>query len=483
MGIFYCSHTRRQFLRGTGGSLLALPLLQSLIPKAAHAQATTTSPRLAIFTFHHNNIDNLWPSASLANTPVGNSGVMEGMLSAGPALSTTKVLKNPLYDSLQNRDLVTIIKGLDIATSGSAHGNFSVSCGANRQSGPNFPSIDSILENSNTLYPSSTPGNVRKALRFGGGIFYEKVGNNLQSLPGYDRRELATFYREVFASLSQGTVPAQDLTNQLKSNILNRVFESYQQYKTNRRISSDDKAKLDQHMDFITDLQNSFANSNVVPITCDRPNDPGNSELQIENIPLFYQLMATAIRCGLTKVIAVNVEGQNPQWIPGMNVNGNVVHGCIHGEFGQNLKQIAYERWFHYFADQIAENFMKYLDVEEGNSGRTYLENMVTGMLCPGKVIPISGSGGHSGRDNQQVLFGNMGGKLRSGRLYHFPRPGNRGVPYNSFLISLMELMGVPPADYAYATNDGKGIGYYGNIASSEAFYNRRYQALTEIHT
>lgn len=38
MSVVYCKKTRRQFLVGTGGTLLALPLLPSLLTSTAEAQ-------------------------------------------------------------------------------------------------------------------------------------------------------------------------------------------------------------------------------------------------------------------------------------------------------------------------------------------------------------------------------------------------------------------------------------------------------------
>ncbi len=117
----------------------------------------------------------------------------------------------------------------------------------------------------------------------------------------------------------------------------------------------------------------------------------------------------------------------------------------------------------------------------EGNTGRTYLQNMVTAIVPAGGVEDASAISGHGGWDLQQILIGNMGGALRSGSYYVYPESNGARVPANCFLITLMQLMGVPASEYAYATATGQGIGYYPGGGSP--FSARFYQPLTEILT
>jgi hypothetical protein len=55
------------------------------------------------------------------------------------------------------------------------------------------------------------------------------------------------------------------------------------------------------------------------------------------------------------------------------------------------------------------------------------------------------------------------------------------GMPYNCFLITLLQLMGIPQSEYAYATPDGKGFGYYGNFPATHPQKARFYQPLSEL--
>ncbi len=181
-------------------------------------------------------------------------------------------------------------------------------------------------------------------------------------------------------------------------------------------------------------------------------------------------------------------EAQDPQWIAGLNELGSNVHDAMHGTVGKANQIKAYQTWWTYMANQIAERVLAPLDTLEGNTGKTYIENMITGMLCAGGMQNANANddNGHNGLDSQQVLIGNMGGGLRSGRYLVLPRAGAwpyAHMPYNSFLLTLLQLMGVPPAEYAYATPDGKGFGYYGDFPSNSPLKSRWYTPLTEILT
>ncbi|WP_413288408.1 DUF1552 domain-containing protein [Bdellovibrio sp. HCB337] len=491
MSMYYCKKTRRQFLVGAGKTLLALPMLPSLLPVEAFAQSTVSPKRMMLFWFDHNNLNVLWPAKSSATTAVGTSGAKEVLLrNLGTATSFSPVLSNARYESLKNADQLTIVRGLDASVPyGSSHGNFALAQATDRNSEGGYPTIDTVLEASKTLYPDSTPANVRKAIRVdllgAGGLFYQKVGTSTQVIPGYNSTGLKKFYTEVFSSLTGGTTTPADTTNQLKSNILNRVYGSYTDFKNGRRISADDKARLDQHMGYISDLQKSLTVA-APQIMCAKPNDPGSPVDPALYNALYMDLLATAFKCGLTKVGVMAFEGQDPQWIPGLSGFGANVHDTMHGNVGTAKQRTAYEVWWKYFANLIADRFLAPLDVQEGNTGRTYIQNMITGMLCSGGMQDLGGDDGHKGMDSNQVLIGNMGGMLRSGRYVVMPeqKPYTMtGMPYNCFLITLLQLMGIPQSEYAFATPDGKGFGYYGNFPATHPLKARFYQPISEILT
>ena len=82
MSIVYSRKTRRQFLVGSGQTLLALPFLPSLIPSYAHAQASVIPRRMMNFAFDHHNESEFWLNKSVATAGVGSIGMKEALLSS-----------------------------------------------------------------------------------------------------------------------------------------------------------------------------------------------------------------------------------------------------------------------------------------------------------------------------------------------------------------------------------------------------------------
>lgn len=484
MGIKYDKTTRRQFLIGSGKSLLALPILPSLLPREALAQATQAPTRMMLFWMDHNNLFSMWMNQNRATQPVGSDGVREVLLSSLNSMDeVSNVMNASIYNSLRNRDLLTFVAGYG-SQGGSAHGNFGFACGRGRNSDGGYPTVDSIVERSG-LYSDNTPASVQKAIRttVSHGGFYEVNGGQLQQLSPFDRRDLLDFYDQVFSSLAPGSQQQQISTSQLKADILSGVTESYNSFRNGRRISSDDRARLDQHMDYISDLQRSLSSIADAPvISCDQPQRP---EQRYDDDPMelgarYMQLLAVAFRCGITRFGIMRFEDHNPRWLPGLNIGNDGVHGCIHGDHGVTKKVNAFHSYWRYATNAVAQNFLSLLDTEEAETGRTYLENMITSFTCNGGLISDTDGGGHRGNNNQQILIGSMAGRLRAGRYYLLPEVDRGRIPYNCHMITLMQLLGVPQADYERYAEDGRGFGYYGYI-NRNSFQRRWYQPVTEM--
>ncbi len=487
----YCKKTRRQFLVGTGKTLLALPFLPSLLPSTAQAQAASAQQKMMLFWFDHNNSLTLWPllNRSAATTSVGSIGAKEVLLrSLGTAPAIGLPFRHPLYQTLMNADLVSVMRGFDTAQWDGTHGNYTVAAGAGRNSEGGHPSIDTIIEASSNVYPlMTTSSNVRKAIRvdmLGVPLFYQRVGTGVQQVTAFQRYEAPSAYNQVFSGLTAGTTAPADNTNQLKTNILNRVYESYVSFKDSRKISADDRARLDQHMSFISQIQAGYSQATPVN-SCQRPMTPAASSDPAVWCRLYLQLLAIAFQCGLTKCGTMFFDTDDPQWMPGVPALGTGFHNACHGGAGPDIQRRAYDIYWPYYTDNIAEYFLKPLNTEEGSTGRTYLQNMVTGFVTSaGTYLPGNGDGGHSGLDSQQILIGNMGGRVRSGRYTALPDTGyNTRLPYNCFLLTLLQLMGVQPSEYQNTSSTGQGIGNYTGFSANHPLQSRFYSPVAEILT
>lgn len=505
MSVVVCKKSRRQFLIGAGQSLLALPILPSLFSSRAEAQAASMiHKKMMVFWFDHNTQADLWPNRSIATSAVGSSGARETLLrNLASADAFSPIMNHSLLDTLRRNDLITMVRGLEVLAGG-GHGYFPaggnlVENGGNIVQGPdNFPTFDTILEASLALYPSTTPSNVRKAVRVwlqhGGNGYLQKVGTQIQRVPSYGNDDfnynqqrytsasLPRLYTDVFGSLTNGTVPPQDMTNLTKTNILNRVHASYTSFRSNRRISSDDLARVDQHLSLISDLQRRYTSTQSSGSACTVPSSPlATISDPTVFTPIYLSLMALAFKCNLTKVGSLYFDSHDPRWLPGLSLGAAPdFHAGIHGDHGVAVKENCYRTYNKWGMDQIATHFLASLNEQEGNSGRTYLDNMATVILSQMGYENLNGGSGHSSFDMHQMIIGSMGGNIRSGRYVSFPINNGRLVPLNAFWITMFQLMGVPASEYSRHTVDGQGFGRYVSSAGNP-YASRFYSPLTEI--
>ncbi|MFK7826977.1 MAG: hypothetical protein AB8G05_22735 [Oligoflexales bacterium] len=172
MAIFFDKKNRRQFLLGSGKSMLLLPMLPSMLPKEAIAQAAEVPTRLMTFWVNHNNLFSMWMNQGLATQDVGTDGIKEATLSSLSSMGdVSSVLNANIYNSLRMSDQLTFVSGYD-SQSGSAHGNFGLACGEGRYSEGGYPTFDSVVERS-SIYPEGTPPTIQKAIRISlGGSSY-----------------------------------------------------------------------------------------------------------------------------------------------------------------------------------------------------------------------------------------------------------------------------------------------------------------------
>ncbi len=484
MSIGYCKKSRRQFLIGTGQTLLFVPLLPSLLPLEAFAQSQMAPRRMMNFLLQHHWKPSHWTNFENGLSNVGSIGVKERMLTAfgNSGSSLGQYLTDPIYSSLLQRNLITIARGFNHELSGgNGHvtrtmgGHVTDEAGSSSNNGNAQASYDYVIERSSSVNAGYT--NKLKVARVdlqGTWTFVNKdPGSTNSSNPNpYNYYNIGQFYNDLFSGLTGGTTTPQtgvDSTKVRKNNILNRIFPAFQSFKSNRKISKEDQLRLDQHLSYISDLQKQYANTTVIlppAMTCTKPNAPGaypNMINQKQVNELYIDMLALAFKCGLTQYGAMMFEWDGVEWLP--NSPGGRLHLLVHGDSGQQGSDMSVKAFQKFAYDNIAMRFLKNLDEMEGTTGKTYLENMVVSMNqhC-GASDEASNGGPHPDYDVQQVMFGNMGGMLRSGRYYSVPR----NLPSNTYFMTLLKLMGVPESEYIRYSNAGnRGFGYYANQNSS----------------
>lgn len=468
----YDAIRRRQFLIG-GGAMLALPLLPSLLPSKALADPAE-SRHLTVFRFGHNTSGGRWLDPALATTSVGSVGAKEVQLSTLDG-SIGEPMAHETYESLRRRGAITMLRGLDCVDHPSGHGAQVLSSAQNslaHSTSRMFQSIDTVLEDSSMVYPEGTPAEVIRAIRINmSGM--KRIDPNSELIashssfakvdPAYERP--LQLYQALFGSIDED--PQDSGPDPLEAGVISRVFESYRSARASRRISNNDRHRLDEHLDHLRDVE-SRIRAGRIELACAIPDAPADGR----NLPYrqtteaYLKLMAMAIKCGLTKVQMMGFRGHSigAETIPGLPDNSHLHNDVLHNEHNYSNAQVGeyYVSWKKWYMDMVAEHFIAPLDVEDSNTGRTFLDNGAVAVVSESGTIP-DGPHGHENYDYQSVLMGSMGGYLRTDRLVAFERfEQNRrkyGLPYNTFLITLLEAMGLRPEDYRQG--DAPGFGLY----------------------
>ncbi len=488
--------TRRVFLRGAGGALLAMPFLQSLLPRQAAGQAVTAPKRfIALKTFSTQLVKEWYPAFTGNGYALKNSKYNDSK-GDGTTLLTQKLVsgKNytwaPLTDFSTSNGIsgilgpklnpflskMTLIRGLDFLPAvnhnyGGLLGNFS-SCTAatpcDADSITDVPTIDQVMAYSPKVY-GSTPS--LRYLHLSQGVTDSMsysdlgmVGSKVEQLKA--RTNPLDAFNDVF-----GTNPPDDMGDPPSDRdklLVDRVYQDYQRLKNNTRLSADDKALVDKYLTLVAELQ---AKLTAAPtMSCTVPAAPSslsnNSGLDARDITtkwdLFLDVVTAAIMCDRTRVITIGVHkalGPGPDsgnstlvgHYHSEDASGGTWHGLAH-DFGNANSRRMLKGINSWVAGEVFAKLLSKLDVPEmGDS--TYLDNS---LVYWGNELGFN----HIGYSVPCVLAGSAGGFIKPGRYldyidwdgrsYFSQEDGNviKGIPHNQFLVTALQEMGLSPADY-----------------------------------
>jgi len=497
--------SRRSFLKGAGGAVLAMPFLESLAPRLARGQTVTPPRRFIVVKTFSTQLIKEWYPAFSGNGYTLKDSKYSGSKADGTTLLTQKLVSGKNYTWAPLTDLqtangisgilgpslnpflpkLTLIRGLDFLPAvnhnyGGLLGNFS-SCTAatpcDADSLPDVPTIDQVMAYSPKFYPS-TPG--LRSLHIAQGVTdamsysdLGKVGGAVQQLK--TRTNPLDAFNDVFGGfMAGGGSGSSGMAGSDRDKLLvDRVYQDYTKLKTNSRLSGADKQLVDQYITLVSELQ---AKMSVTPMmTCTPPAAPGsmanNTGLNVSDITskwkLFLDLVTAAIMCDRTRIITIGVHkalGPGPDssdpTLVGLyhseDASGGTWHGLAHDWSNPNSRRIlkGVNQWV---ASEIFAKLIGKLDVPEMN-GTTYLDNS---LVYWGNELGFN----HIAYSVPCLLAGSAGGFIKPGRYldyidwdgkaYFSQEDGNviKGIPHNQFLVTALQAMGLGAGDYE---RDGK---------------------------
>ncbi len=499
---------RRQFLHGAGGASLILPMLPSLLMKEALAACTPTgcSPRfIAIYSRHGALTQANWYPSGLPSTP---TTVYPGhVINEGPLTSFTTAAGgalSPVLGTFLNPYLskLNLLRGLDIRqylghNGGGMLGNFHNNINGSTTGLTPMATIDQIMAYSSKVYTDLAGITRSLVVNNAGG---SAPGMSWQFSNGASRtgevievptvRNPQTLFDNVFGnytpapspSATPSGSPTPTRTPLAQGTLVDAVYADYTRLRANRRLSAEDRSKLESHLNMIHELQ-LRVNANAPnpdpsappPVACTVPGrptvgtsiSPNQTLAAIEsNYALMNDVIVAAIKCGLTRVASIFVA--QPMQFPAEGAGSwhSNAHNCTDPTVQQALVDI--NRWIleRVFTDLIAK-----LDVPE-SGGRTFLDNSLVFYGQESSVL-------HSNVSQPVLTAGSAAGYFRTGNYIDYRnRTGGAllrtesgeeltsGLLYNRWLVTALQSMGLTPTDYELP-----GIPGYGDTYQNSSVY------------
>jgi hypothetical protein len=299
-----------------------------------------------------------------------------------------------------------------------------------------LPSIDQVAARAigqSTPFPSLELGVSTRVIR-GEGSTLAFVSHN-----GPDSGNPAEFSpAAVFTRLFAAAPPARDTalaetTLQLRRSVLDAVADDLRALSA--RVGTRDKARLDQHLTSVRDIEKRLVTS--APAACTppaRPTDPaaasGKEPLE-DRTALMGKLLATAFACDLTRVSTVLFNGSVSSTLFWQVGAGGGHHDLSHGGAGT---QTVIDASTTFIMKQFAVLLQALKDTPEGAGN---LLDQCAAMA----TSDCSNGTTHSVKDMPILLAGRAGGALRFPGIHHHASADNNA---SRVLFTLLRAVGVP---------------------------------------
>jgi hypothetical protein len=454
--------TRRQFVGSVGASLLLAPFINMGLRR--EARAANKSKRLLIFctmgtypplwtpTVSGESI-NSWSAMTQPLSAVASNVVLvEGMPSGNPSdghgssdsltgqgfgyygqgvvkISVDQFIANQLVKQGVNRPISSLLLG---ASTNSSSGVTQFYGGAN---GGNLPTIGSPLSAYTTVFGSAASSSSSSS------------GTGGMSGTG--------------GSSGSGTSAAMALYNRRKS-ILDNITGEINTLEST--LGSNEKAKLDAHLDSIRQLENKLQQTSGIgtggssgsgsggssggggggPVKCTPPNKPGaDSTFQYMNDMdalaanlIHQQIIVSAFACDITRVACLEYGNDqklmvNTSGLPYDDQHGGFIHSGASSNYANLVKFEAY------LATQFANiiNALKAVPDPLGSSGQTLFDNTL--MLW---ARDMGDAQNHNQQSMRFVLASGNGGYLKTASGGRYVKSSER---HERILLNACEAMGI----------------------------------------
>ncbi|MCA9583143.1 MAG: DUF1552 domain-containing protein [Myxococcales bacterium] len=407
--------TRRQYLRGAGTALVALPLLDYLAPPKARAEATP--PRLLVYYLPNGRRPEWWVPSAGAGTLTFPSQSSSLQPFASRALSITNLDNTAASLSpgaAHAMGTATVLTGTTIPDLKGVKNNISVDQRIVQKLNPTtrFKSLQ---------WSSGEPGPCDVG---GASCAYTQsvswAGPGMPLIPTIDP---ASAFERLFGSATDGLSGAAGET---RSRSIGSVLDAVRSdaVSLQSRLGSADKERLDEYFTSLRELEKSLTNTEI---SCEAPTlGPGGGLSYPDRVRAFHELIKLAFQCDQTRVLSFMIEfglsGRSHDFIQAAGTHHGLSHYSTPDQYSR-LEKV--ERWH---SEQIAH----LLGLLDSTPGKSLLDDTLV------LVIPSMGEGAnHNHATNCPLLFGGGGLIQATGRQI------NANIPLANLHHTLLRAYGV----------------------------------------
>jgi hypothetical protein len=263
-------------------------------------------------------------------------------------------------------------------------------------------------------------------------------------------------FDKLFASASMNSADLEKIRAKRKS-VLDFVSGELSGF--SQRMGTEDKSKIDAHLESIRQLEAQLTASSMA---CMPPTVMTGSKIFQDKVAAMLDMTAMALRCDITRSVSIcwaDDGGYRPITLPWLDINSSF-HDIAHlGKEGYPTK-IKADVWMY---EQVARLAKAMDSVVEGTG--TALDNMVIAIgndMAEGSSHYVGGL--------PFVLIGSCGGYFKTGRTVKLGNWASKtgeywkndsNVPHNKLLASLSNAMDVPATSF--------GEGYTGTLDELKA--------------
>ena len=367
---------RRMVLRGAGGLMLGLPLLETFMPRKASAQTATRSP-FVLIVVGDNGVVQAGVSLSVSSEPekfwpTATGALTKASMTADKATRSTGELAD-------YAEKLLIVKGINLPynSTGCSHSaaDAQILTAAKITSGSTNCKAMGISVDTAIAKAKNVAG--RDPLVMHAGMF--SPGGTGFDIPGYvsyiTAQQARVYidspykaYQQIIGVVGNGTTTTSAEQQALvqraaRSKSINDILRPQIQALLNRTdLSQSDHARLDQHLTAIRDIEvkmTTMPTTMMIPdadVATMKANDgkPYDQSIRDTSVKLFMELMAFSAAADYSRVAVLKIGDRIDDHVYTYNGQSAKFHDVSH-------RQVANAVDFHHYLDRMMLNYYRYL--------------------------------------------------------------------------------------------------------------------------